>query len=46
MNKKITQEQINALMQLLVKYNVGIQEYLTVEKMFNELPEVKKDKKV
>lgn len=36
--KKITEEQLRAILNLLSKYNVGIQEYVAVEKMFKELP--------
>jgi hypothetical protein len=36
--KKITQEQLNSILNLLAKYNTGVQEYSAVEKMFNELP--------
>lgn len=44
--KKITKEQIDAILQLLQKYNVGVQEFSAVSKMLNELPEVKCEKKV
>ena len=36
--KQISQEQIQAILQLLVKYNVGVQEYGAVEKLFKDLP--------
>lgn len=47
MEKKITEEQLKAVQNLLAKYNVGIQEYSAVEKMFAELPviEVKEEVK-
>jgi hypothetical protein len=41
--KKITSEQLKAVLQLLAKYNVGVQEYSAVEKLFSELPEVKEE---
>lgn len=42
--KKITQEQTKAVMNLLAKYNVGVQEYSAVEKMFSGLPVVEEIK--
>jgi len=43
--KKITEEQIKAIIVLLEKYNIGIQDYFAFVKMLNELPvvEVKKE---
>jgi hypothetical protein len=45
MDKIIKQEQLQAVLQLLAKYNVGVQEYSAVEKLFKELPEVKEEPK-
>jgi hypothetical protein len=42
--KKISQEQIKAVLNLLVKYNIGVQEYAAVEKLFSELPVVEEVK--
>ena len=36
--KNINDNQLNAILQLLAKYNVGIQDFNAVEKMFGELP--------
>ena len=38
--KKINEAQTKAILDLLVKYNVGVQEYGAVQKMFQELPVV------
>lgn len=36
--KTINEQQIQAIMQLLQKYNVGVNDYVAVEKMLKELP--------
>jgi hypothetical protein len=38
--KKINKEQESAILNLLQKYNVGVQEYSAVLKMFQDLPVV------
>lgn len=39
--KKITQEQINGLLNVLVAYNVGIKDFEAVKNMFDKLPVLK-----
>lgn len=43
--KKITQEQINGIINLLVSYNVGIKDFEAIRNMFDKLPleEVKEE---
>jgi hypothetical protein len=36
--KKITNEQCKAIMDLLAKYNVGVNEYSAVQNLFDKLP--------
>ena len=36
--KNINDTQIKVVMDLLAKYNIGVQEYVAVEKLFKELP--------
>jgi hypothetical protein len=36
--KKITTEQCKAILDLLVKYNVGVNEYSAVQNLFEKLP--------
>lgn len=43
--KIIKQEQINAILNLLTSYNVGVKDYSAVVKLFNELPNEKKEDK-
>lgn len=43
MKKEIKQENLDAVLKLLVKYNVGVQEYQSVAQMFNSLPVIKED---
>ena len=43
MSKQINKEQELAILNLLQKYNVGIQEYSAVIKMFETLPVVAKN---
>jgi hypothetical protein len=38
MNKIITQKEIDAVMALLNKYNVGVQEFIAVQQMFEKMP--------
>lgn len=42
MNKIIKQEQIQAILKLAQKYNVGIQEYSALVEMLGNLPDEKK----
>jgi hypothetical protein len=44
-NYKISNEQTQALLNLLAKYNIGVQDYAAVEKLFKELPEIKEEVK-
>lgn len=37
--KIIKQEQLNVVLETLFKYNVGVAEFNSIQKMFNELPE-------
>ena len=41
--KNITKAQTDAVLKLLQKYNVGVQEYSAVVNMFEGLPEVKEN---
>lgn len=43
--KKIEQKTLDEILNLLVKYNVGIQEYSQVAKLFTSLPLIEEDKK-
>lgn len=45
MLKKISEEQIKAILDLLIKYNVGVQEYSGVMKLFQELPKIEVEEK-
>lgn len=42
--KKISQQQIKGIMALLESYNVGVKDFVLVQKMFNELPVVEEKK--
>lgn len=42
MDKIINEQQLNTVLQLLEKYNVGILEYTALRKMFKELPDISK----
>jgi hypothetical protein len=46
MNKIITIQQTEAILQLLQTYNVGVKDYSAVVKLFNELPVEKPIEKV
>ena len=41
--KIINQEQINAILNLLTSYNVGVKDYSAVVKLFKELPNENKN---
>jgi hypothetical protein len=36
--KKINEQQIKAILDLLVKYNVGVNEYIGLQNLFEKLP--------
>lgn len=42
--KKISDEQVKQIMALLQKYNVGVQEFIAVQAMFEKLPAVEEQK--
>ena len=43
--KIITEQQIQAILNLLTNYNVGVKDYSAVVKLFNELPNENKEDK-
>ena len=43
--KIITEQQIQAILNLLTNYNVGVKDYSAVVKLFNDLPNEKKEDK-
>ena len=43
--KIINEQQINAILNLLTNYNVGVKDYSAVVKLFNELPNETKEVK-
>lgn len=45
MSKIITEQQIQAILNLLTSYNVGVKDYSAVVKLFNELPNETETKK-
>lgn len=45
MNRIITKQQIEAVLKLAQKYNMGIQEYSALAEMLNTLPEEKVEEK-
>ena len=45
MDKKITAEQVKAILDLFYQVNSPVQAYTSVSKMLNELPDIKVEKK-
>jgi len=43
--KKITQEQIKTILNVLMSYNIGVKDYGLLNKMLSELPDCEKDEK-
>lgn len=45
--KQISEQQVKAILDLAQKYNVGVQEYIGLQNLFEKLPlvEVKEEKK-
>ncbi len=41
--KKIKQQEIQAIMEVLRKYNVGVNEFVAIQTMFEKLPEIKEE---
>ncbi len=42
--KKITQNQIQLILDEMLKLNIPVQSYAGLQKMFNEMPEIKEEK--
>ena len=38
--KKINEEQLNAIINLLTKYNIGVNDFIAVQNLFKGLPDV------